>query len=115
MPDAASSSGTGRPTASAGPATSDTSPRERDERPYAAPARRKDLTGLAPAWIGVGSLDLFHDEDVAYAERLRAAGVDCWLHVVPGMYHGADGLFAKTGTMKEFGREFLDALRGALG
>ena len=25
--------------------------------PYAAPARREDLTGLAPAWIGVGNLD----------------------------------------------------------
>ncbi|MCB1017775.1 MAG: alpha/beta hydrolase, partial [Acidimicrobiales bacterium] len=35
--------------------------------PYAAPARRDDLAGLPPAWIGVGTCDLFHDEDVAYA------------------------------------------------
>ncbi len=36
--------------------------------------RREDLSGLPPAWIGVGTHDLFHDEDVAYAERLTAAG-----------------------------------------
>ena len=43
----------------------------------AVPARRTDLAGLPPAWIGVGSLDLFHDGDLAYAEHLRAAGVPC--------------------------------------
>ncbi|MEP6895846.1 MAG: alpha/beta hydrolase [Chloroflexota bacterium] len=36
---------------------------------YSVPARRKDLSGLPPAWIGVGSLDVFHDEDVAYAQH----------------------------------------------
>lgn len=38
-----------------------------DVSPYAAAARREDLTGLPPAWIGVGTLDLFHDEDVEHA------------------------------------------------
>lgn len=90
-------------------------PRERDERPYIAPARREDLSGLAPAWIGVGSLDLFHDEDVAYAARLREAGVDCQLQVVAGMYHGADGLFPQADAMKQFAGGFLDALHAALG
>ena len=55
---------------------------------YAAPARAEDLAGLPPTWIGVGTHDLFHDEDVTYAERLRAAGVDVRLEVVPGAYHG---------------------------
>ncbi len=31
---------------------------------YAAPARRRDLSGLPPAWIGVGSFDVLHDEAV---------------------------------------------------
>lgn len=61
-----------------------------DLPPYAVPARRADLSGLPPAWIGVGDLDLFHDEDLEYAARLRAAGVGCELHVEPGMYHAAD-------------------------
>ena len=33
--------------------------------PYAAAARRDDLAGLPPAWIGVGELDLFYAEDLA--------------------------------------------------
>ena len=37
---------------------------------YAVPARRADLSGLPPAWLGVGTMDLFHDEDVAFAQRL---------------------------------------------
>ncbi|HEU4363339.1 MAG TPA: alpha/beta hydrolase fold domain-containing protein, partial [Mycobacterium sp.] len=56
----------------------------------AVPARRDDLSGLAPAWIGVGTLDLFHDEDLAYADRLRQAGVPCRVEVVPGAFHGFD-------------------------
>ena len=55
---------------------------------YAAAARRADLAGLPPAWIGVGDIDLFHEEDRTYAERLRAAGVDVTLDVVPGAPHG---------------------------
>lgn len=58
----------------------------------AVPARRADLSGLAPAWIGVGTLDLFHDEDLDYAERLRSAGVPCHVEEVPGAFHGFDGM-----------------------
>jgi acetyl esterase/lipase len=58
----------------------------------AVPARRTDLAGLPPAWIGVGTLDLFHAEDLAYADRLRAAGVPCDVDEVPGAFHGFDGI-----------------------
>ena len=81
---------------------------------YAAPARRADLSGLPPAWVGVGDLDLFHDEDVDYARRLEAAGVPCELHVVPGWYHGADALAAKAPSSVEFHRRLAAALRSAL-
>jgi len=57
---------------------------------YSVPARRDDLSGLPPAWIGVGSLDVFHDEDVAYAQRLKENGVDCELDDIPGAFHGFD-------------------------
>jgi acetyl esterase/lipase len=56
--------------------------------PYAVPARRADLSGLPPAWIGIGDIDLFYDESRLYAERLRAAGVDVDLQVVAGGPHG---------------------------
>lgn len=64
--------------------------------PHAVPARRTDLAGLPPAWIGVGDIDLFHDEDADYAERLRAAGVDAELLVVPGAPHGFESIAAET-------------------
>lgn len=56
----------------------------------AAPARQRDLAGLAPTWIGVGTVDLFHDEVLDYAQRLTEAGVDCRLRLVEGAYHGFD-------------------------
>lgn len=84
---------------------------EREDRPYASAARRADLTGLPPAWIGIGGIDLFRDEAVAYADRLRAAGVPCELHVEPGMYHGAETLRPGAPSM----RRFTDRLIAALG
>lgn len=86
-------------------------PRESDAPDYAAPARRDNLSGLAPAWVGVGDLDLFYDESVDYAGRLQAAGVECTLVTVAGMYHGADGLAAKHPSMQDFRRGVVDHLR----
>ena len=40
-----------------------------DIEPYAAPARATELAGLPPAYIDVGDLDLFLDEDITYARR----------------------------------------------
>ncbi|KQO95796.1 alpha/beta hydrolase [Leifsonia sp. Leaf264] len=82
--------------------------------PYAAPARRGDLSGLPPAWIGVGSLDLFHDEDLAYAARLEASGVPCDVVVVPGAPHGFDAVFRKAAVSREFWRTQAEVLRLAL-
>ncbi|MGY4651514.1 alpha/beta hydrolase [Mycobacterium sp. URHB0021] len=86
-------------------------PRLSDAPEYAAPARRKDLAGLAPAWIGVGDLDLFYDEDVDYAEALKASGVPCQLVAVPGMYHGADTVAPKAPAMLDFRRGMTDWLK----
>lgn len=82
-----------------------------DVSPYAAAARREDLSGLPPAWIGVGSLDLFHDEDVTYAARLTEAAVDCELSVVPGAFHGFDALFPNAPVSRDFWHRQADALR----
>jgi acetyl esterase/lipase len=77
---------------------------------YAAPARRTDLSGLPPAWVGVGDLDILYDESVAYAERLKAHGVPCELVAVSGMYHGADGIKPKVPAMRAFRRGMADHL-----
>jgi acetyl esterase/lipase len=60
-----------------------------DDVPYtAAPARAEDLSGLPPAFVSVGSIDGFLDEDISYAMRLNHAGVPAELHVYPGACHG---------------------------
>ncbi|WP_248239755.1 alpha/beta hydrolase [Microbacterium kunmingense] len=56
--------------------------------PYAAPARREDLTGLPPTYLAVGDIELFFAEVQGYAQRLAAAGVPTTLDVVPGGPHG---------------------------
>lgn len=80
----------------------------------AVPARRDDLSGLPPAWIGVGTHDLFHDEDLDYAERLNRAGVPCQLEVVPGAFHGFDLVAPKAPVSQAFFASQCASLRTAL-
>lgn len=81
----------------------------------AVPARVKNLSGLAPAFIGVGALDLFAEEDVDYAQRLNKAGVAAELHVVAGGVHGFDLISPEASTVKQFVSLKLNALRRAFG
>jgi acetyl esterase/lipase len=79
----------------------------------AVPARVENLQGLPPAFIGVGSIDLFVDEDVDYARRLADAGIAVTLDVVPGAFHGFDGIQG-TRVGAQFRAALIDALRGGL-
>ncbi|GAB3275684.1 alpha/beta hydrolase [Kineosporia babensis] len=54
------------------------------------PGRLVDASGLASAYIDVGTLDLFCGESIAYAEVLKAAGVEVELQVYDGVMHGFD-------------------------
>lgn len=58
---------------------------------YSSPAIAEDLSNLPPAYICVGTFDMFHDEDVAYATALNRAGTPCELHVYPGAFHASPG------------------------
>ncbi|MDT7739523.1 MAG: hypothetical protein QOK09_2892 [Mycobacterium sp.] len=80
----------------------------------AVPARHDDLSGLPPAWIGVGTHDQFHDEDVAYAERLTQAGVPCQVEVVPGAFHGFDLVVPKAAVSQAFFARQCASLGAAL-
>jgi acetyl esterase/lipase len=73
-------------------------------QPYAVAARRENLRGLPPAWIGVGDIDLFVEEDTDYARRLREAGVACELEVVPGAPHGFEAWAPDTPLAEDFVR-----------
>ncbi|GBG97342.1 alpha/beta hydrolase [Lactococcus termiticola] len=57
---------------------------------YAAPAREEDFKGLPPTYTFVGDLEIFHDETIAYIEKLKKAGVSAKIDVYKGCYHGFD-------------------------
>ncbi len=83
--------------------------------PYAAAARATDLSGLPPAFVTVGTEDLFRDEAIDYAQRLMAAGVPTQLEVYPGMFHGGEGLMPTAGVSQRMRQGYLDALKRAIG
>ena len=83
--------------------------------PYAAPARATVLAGLPPAYINVGDLDLFLDEDVAYARAMADAGVPVELHIYPGGYHGSNSDVPDSGLSRRWAADELSALGRALG
>lgn len=67
----------------------------RDRAPYASALHAKDLSELPPAFIDVGTLDIFRPEDIAYAERLLEAGVMVDLRVYNAVPHGFDRVAPK--------------------
>jgi len=82
---------------------------------YAAASRADDLAGLPPAWIGVGALDVFRDENIEYAQRLLAAGVPAELHVYPGAPHGFESICPDAAVARQCQSDIDAALRRALG
>jgi acetyl esterase/lipase len=85
-----------------------------DTPEYAVPARRQDLSGLPPAWIGVGTVDLFHGEDMAYAQRLKGCGVKCEICAVPGAFHGFDIFAPQAPIVRDFRKSQIAALKRSL-
>ncbi|MFI6149802.1 alpha/beta hydrolase [Streptomyces sp. NPDC051109] len=60
--------------------------------PHVSPLRAPDLSGLPRTLLVLADCDLLRDEGLAYARRLGAAGVDCAVHLYPGVFHGFLGL-----------------------
>ncbi|MFN8492238.1 MAG: alpha/beta hydrolase [Caldilineaceae bacterium] len=81
---------------------------------YAAATRATDLAGLPPAYIPVGELDLFLDENIEYAQRLLQAGVPTELHVYRGGFHGFDIFAPDADVSKRFISGYEAALKRAL-
>jgi acetyl esterase/lipase len=83
--------------------------------PYGAvPARVENLKGLPPAFIVVGSLDLFAEEDIEYARRLVAAGVPTDMLLVSGGFHASEAIVPEARSSVRFNAGVEEALRGAL-
>ena len=52
-----------------------------------APLKSADVDSVAPAWVGLAECDPLVDEGVAYADKLRAAGVPVDLEIYRGVTH----------------------------
>jgi len=85
-----------------------------DVSSYAAPARATNVAGLPPTIITVGDLDMFLDEDVAYAATLLAAGVPTELHVYAGSFHGSTSMVPHADASQRWWRDEVAALNRAL-
>ena len=85
-----------------------------NQMPYFSPALAKDLSDLPPAYIAVGDLDLFVNEDIDYANRLIQAGVPTELHVLPGVFHAFELFLPDTAQAQRFFTLRDDAIRNML-
>ena len=81
------------------------------DHPEASPLRAASLAGLAPALVVVCEYDALRDEGVAYAERLRQAGVPVQLSEYEGMIHG----FVRMAAIIDRTQDLLDEIAGYLG
>lgn len=77
------------------------------------PAAVKSFKNLPSCWIGVGSLDLFLDENIRYARNLIAAGIATELDIYPAAIHGFP-MMAKAQSTQDFLRDYANSLTKAL-
>lgn len=88
------------------------------EHPYAVPASAHRLAGLPPTLVLVGDTDPMRDEALAYAARLRAAGLQVTQHVFAKAEKWPEPLLESAphecpcaGAVQEEFRRFFEATR----
>ena len=80
---------------------------------YASVSLATDLANLPPAFVCVGDLDIFLDEDIDYAQRLRQASVPTEFHVYEGAIHGFDMLAPDAAITQRLRADVNNALKTA--
>ncbi len=83
------------------------------EMPYFSPALAKNLAGLPETYMIAGTLDLFVNEDIDYANRLNMAGVPVELQIIPGVYHAFEKMIPDSPQAKKYfetRREFINRI-----
>lgn len=77
------------------------------------PARAASLKGLPPTWLSTAGLDLFRDENIAYAQRLLADGVRTELQIYPAACHGFQQM-QRAKVSRRYTRDFFEAIKRGL-
>ena len=65
--------------------------RDASELQYAVPMLMDNFAGFPPVYIEPSEMDTLRDQAIAYAQKMRDAGVDVTESVIAGAYHGFDG------------------------
>jgi acetyl esterase len=73
-----------------------------------------DLARLPPAYVLASEYDFLRDEEQAYADALRDAGVDVTYHCWPGTVHNFFSMHDHLDIARTAMAEAAAALRGAL-
>ncbi len=82
--------------------------------PRVSPILADDLSGLAPAYVLVAGFDPLRDEGIAYAERLREAGVPTTLDRAGSLIHGFVNMTALSADARGVFDRMSAAVRAAL-
>jgi acetyl esterase len=83
-------------------------PREQRSDWRFAPLNAPDVEGVAPAWFGLAEMDPLVDDGIAYADKLRLAGVPVDMEIYRGVTHE----FIKMGrALREARQAHQDAAR----
>lgn len=73
---------------------------------YASASKRKDYSGLPPAYTFVSTAEPFYAETVTYIENLKKAGVPAEIDIYTGLYHAFDMLTPLRRVSKIAGAKF---------
>jgi|GEM_PF-443721 len=77
----------------------------------AAPGRLLQFDGLAPAFISIGDLDIFRNENLDYAGKLAKAGVPVEFHLHPGAPHGFEFMAPDTMVSKRAMADYIRVIQ----
>ena len=82
--------------------------------PRCSPLLAEDLSGQPPAYVLASEYDFLRDEELAYGERLAAAGVPVTVRCWEGTVHNFFSMYDHVDVAREAMGDAAGALRAAL-